>query len=118
MTEVSTSVFKRVPMHTIAGPAIALALASFPHPAEAGGGYGTYSGRGYNEAWIVVPGPPGPRDAISPFGLAVRNDAPLGTAANPVPVPCPSLVYRVGRTVIYNAPPAATDAYRIVPSCP
>ena len=71
-------------------------------------GYGTYSGAGFNPAFIVVLPP---SDLPPPW----RNPAPLGTRPNPVPVYGPATAVQVGRTILYNAPPSPDDLYRILP---
>jgi hypothetical protein len=90
--------------------ALALALGLAPAAAQAAG-YGVYSGAGYNPSFVLVMLQP------EPFAPTVdwRNPAPLGTAANPVPVYGVSTVFQVGRTLIYNKPPSPDDRYRIVP---
>lgn len=78
--------------------------------------YGTYSGRGYNEAFLVTRLPSPPETFGSIVGLSV-SPAPVGTAANPVPVYRPAALYRLHRAgaPIYNAPPSRSDEYRLVP---
>ena len=78
--------------------------------------YGTYSGRGYNDAFLVMSLPSPPQTFGSIVGLSV-SPAPVGTAANPVPVYRPAALYRLHRAgaPIYNAPPSSSDEFRLVP---
>lgn len=78
--------------------------------------YSGFSGRGYNPAFFYGV-PPQPRIGYaiaSGLGFPV-DEVPLGTAARPVPVYPPAVLFRVYRSPVYNAPPSADDLYRIVP---
>ena len=87
--------------------ALALSAAAPALPAQAGG-YGVYSGAGINPSFEVWT--PGYRASPHPW----QDPAPLGTAANPAPVPGPATVFQVQRRLIVNTPPSR-GVYRIVP---
>lgn len=98
---------------TAAAAIAALAVAADPALAF---DYGGFSGRGFNPVFYYgAPPPPRVGEAIAQ-SLGIQTDeVPLGTAARPAPVYPPALIFRVYPGIVYNAPPAASDLYRVVP---
>jgi hypothetical protein len=104
-----------MPSRSITAALVFAALAAVADPALAFD-YGGFSGRGFNPVFYYgAPPPPRAGEALA-HALGIQtNEVPLGTAAKPAPVYPPALIFRVYPGLVYNAPPAASDLYRVVP---
>lgn len=91
--------------------ALAMTLGAFATSPALAYDYGVFSGRGFNDGYVIAPG----LRRCNGFPVFRSGEVPPGTAANPMPVCGPAAVFRLHPSVIYNAPPAASDLYRVVP---
>lgn len=95
--------------------ALVLAASAAAGPA-ASYDYGAFSGAGFNPAFFYGVPPPPKVGYVIASGLGFPIDqVPLGTAARPVPVYPPAVLFKVQRSPVYNAPLSRDDIWRIVP---
>jgi hypothetical protein len=97
----------------VSAAALASAILACAAPAQAGG-YGVYSGAGWNPAYILPALPPRFGRPL-PLPPRLAASATFGTAANPAPLTAPALLFEIGGGVRYNKPAPLSGTYRVIP---